>query len=112
MGVFTKEKDPEVGYDTASYENPSIAAENVVHKDDDLYSGDGWYSKLQRAAGKLGVEARGIERVPEDERTDTSASKMATVVSGKDIYLIQTKAARCRPVQGCSLLPFLVVSVS
>jgi len=84
MGVFTsptKEKDPEEGYDvgTGSY-NVSSIAENVVRKDD-FYAGDSWYAKLQRVAGKLGVEERGIERVPSDERTDTSGSKMATMVS-------------------------------
>ncbi|KAJ5765050.1 hypothetical protein N7520_004609 [Penicillium odoratum] len=34
--------------------------------------GDSLYAKLQRFAGKLNVEQRGIERVPENERTDTS----------------------------------------
>lgn len=33
--------------------------------------GDSLYAKLQRFAGKYGVEQRGIERVPENERTDT-----------------------------------------
>lgn len=32
--------------------------------------GDGWYAKLQRLAGRFNIEQRGIERVPEDERTD------------------------------------------
>lgn len=32
--------------------------------------GDSWYAKAQRVAGKLHVEQRGIERVPEDERTE------------------------------------------
>lgn len=32
--------------------------------------GNSWYAKLQRIAGKYGVEQRGIERVPEYERTD------------------------------------------
>lgn len=32
--------------------------------------GNTWYAKLQRIAGKYGVEQRGIERVPENERTD------------------------------------------
>lgn len=32
--------------------------------------GDTMYAKLQRLAGKLKIEQRGIERVPEDERTD------------------------------------------
>ena len=30
--------------------------------------GDGLYARVQRLAGKLHVEQRGIERVPEDER--------------------------------------------
>lgn len=34
--------------------------------------GDSLYAKLQRFAGKLNVEQRGIERVPDNERTDTS----------------------------------------
>ncbi|KAJ5556257.1 hypothetical protein N7513_002098 [Penicillium frequentans] len=34
--------------------------------------GDSMYARLQRLAGKLNVEQRGIERVPENERTDTS----------------------------------------
>ena len=32
--------------------------------------GNSLYAKLQRFAGKFGVEQRGIERVPENERTD------------------------------------------
>jgi hypothetical protein len=32
--------------------------------------GNTWNAKLQRLAGKFNVEQRGIERVPEDERTD------------------------------------------
>jgi hypothetical protein len=32
--------------------------------------GNTWTAKLQRLAGKYNVEQRGIERVPEDERTD------------------------------------------
>ncbi|KAL3706817.1 Purine-cytosine permease fcy21 [Talaromyces marneffei ATCC 18224] len=34
--------------------------------------GNSWYAKMQRFAGKLNVEQRGIERVPDNERTDTS----------------------------------------
>ncbi|KZF24416.1 purine-cytosine permease [Xylona heveae TC161] len=34
--------------------------------------GNGFYAKVQRLAGKLKIEQRGIERVPEDERNDTS----------------------------------------
>lgn len=34
--------------------------------------GDSMYARIQRIAGKFNVEQRGIERVPENERTDTS----------------------------------------
>ncbi|KAJ5604830.1 hypothetical protein N7510_009984 [Penicillium lagena] len=34
--------------------------------------GNSWYARIQRVAGRFHVEQRGIERVPENERTDTS----------------------------------------
>ncbi|CDM27736.1 hypothetical protein DTO013E5_4445 [Penicillium roqueforti] len=34
--------------------------------------GNSLYAKIQRLAGKLNIEQRGVERVPEHERTDTS----------------------------------------
>lgn len=46
--------------------------------------GDNWYGKMQRLARKFKVEQRGIERVPEDERTDTgfrSLLNVSTMVS-------------------------------
>ncbi|KAF2707998.1 hypothetical protein K504DRAFT_468390 [Pleomassaria siparia CBS 279.74] len=42
--------------------------------------GDGMYAKLQRLAGRFNVEQRGIERVPEDERDDTSLLNVGTMV--------------------------------
>lgn len=39
------------------------------------------YGRINRFVSKFKVEARGIERVPEDERVDTSLSHAATVVS-------------------------------
>ena len=42
--------------------------------------GNTTYAKIQRAAGKLFIEQRGIERVPEDERTDKTLSKAGTMV--------------------------------
>ncbi|KAF2006391.1 purine-cytosine permease [Amniculicola lignicola CBS 123094] len=41
--------------------------------------GNGVTAKLQRLAGKFHVEQRGIERVPEDERDDTSLLNVATM---------------------------------
>lgn len=43
--------------------------------------GNSLYARVQRAVGKFGVEQRGIERVPEDERTDTNLRKVGTMVS-------------------------------
>jgi len=53
--------------------------ENAVHKSD-FTTGNSVYAKLQRLAGKFGVEQRGIERVPSDERTDTSMTQVGTLV--------------------------------
>jgi hypothetical protein len=46
--------------------------------------GESWYAKVQRLAGKLHVEQRGIERVPENERYDTSLLNVGTMVRGVD----------------------------
>jgi hypothetical protein len=43
-------------------------------------AGDTLYYKLQRFAGRYGLEQRGIERVPEEERTDKSTMKVGTMV--------------------------------
>lgn len=43
-------------------------------------AGDSLYHKLQRFAGKMNMEQRGIERVPENERTDTNTYKIGTMV--------------------------------
>lgn len=42
--------------------------------------GDSLYAKMQRFAGKLNVEQRGVERVPENERTDTSLLNVGSMV--------------------------------
>ena len=54
----------------------------AVHSEMFTY-GDTTYAKLQRFAGKFNIEQRGIERVPEDERTDTGLSKIGTLVRRK-----------------------------
>lgn len=42
--------------------------------------GNSMYAKIQRIAGKFNVEQRGIERVPESERTDTSYFNIGSMV--------------------------------
>ena len=42
--------------------------------------GDSTYAKIQRFAGKYKIEQRGIERVPENERTDKNLHQIGTMV--------------------------------
>lgn len=42
--------------------------------------GNSLYAKLQRLGGKIKVEQRGIERVPEDERMDDSYWNIGSMV--------------------------------
>jgi hypothetical protein len=42
--------------------------------------GESLYAKVQRLAGRFHVEQRGIERVPENERYDTSLLNVGTMV--------------------------------
>lgn len=51
----------------------AVAAETFV-------IGDSFYARAQRLAGKFGVEQRGVERVPSDERTDAGMSQIGTLV--------------------------------
>lgn len=74
------EKDIEVGekpqYHDGSDEGGAVRGEALI-------TGNSWYHRMMRKAGKYGVEARGIERVPEDERTDNKHPYLnsATMVS-------------------------------
>ena len=67
--------DPEKMHGAPIYtdEAPAVAGEVFV-------TGDTLYARIQRAVTKLGVEPRGIERVPENERTDTNLMKVGTMV--------------------------------
>ena len=42
--------------------------------------GNSVYAKIQRFAGKLNIEQRGVERVPEHEQTDTSYLNIGSMV--------------------------------
>ncbi|KAJ5143883.1 uncharacterized protein N7515_002670 [Penicillium bovifimosum] len=67
------EKAPEVNTDSES--NPTKPFDNASDgavPGESFEYGDSLYAKIQRLAGKLNIEQRGVERVPESERTDTS----------------------------------------
>lgn len=56
-----------------------IAREPTVPAED-LEKGDSMYARLARIGTKMKVEVRGIERVPENERTDTSYWNIGSMV--------------------------------
>lgn len=49
--------------------------------------GDSIYAKIQRIAGKLNIEQRGVERVPDSERNDTSYLNVGSMVCSCNNYL-------------------------
>lgn len=61
------EKHPELA--SESKQSP-VVEEGSVIPGESFEIGDIFYAKLQRLAGKYNIEQRGIERVPESERTD------------------------------------------
>ncbi|KAJ5666153.1 uncharacterized protein N7477_008601 [Penicillium maclennaniae] len=69
------EKAPQVdnSYESRSNETTKVYdhSTNAVPGESFEY-GNSLYAKIQRLAGKLNVEQRGIERVPPEEQTDTS----------------------------------------
>lgn len=76
-------------YDVASYSPngtdaekgpPIYTSEAPAVPTEVFLTGDTLYAKIQRAVFQFGVEPRGIERVPENERTDTNLMKVGTMV--------------------------------
>lgn len=56
-----------------------IVEENIIRKHQ-FGDGNGLYAKLQRFAGSHGIEQRGIERVPSDERSMSGILPVALMV--------------------------------
>jgi hypothetical protein len=85
MGPFSKKQDD---VEASTAEKPVYGTENDSGEfipDDGAVAaetfvlGDSWYAKTQRLAGKFGVEQRGIERVPSDERSTAHISQVGTM---------------------------------
>lgn len=81
--VFPHEHDVEAG-EKPRVTNKTSSTDYIV--DDGVVSatlftlGNSRYARIQRIAGKFGVEQRGIERVPSCERSDTSMLQTGTLV--------------------------------
>lgn len=76
------EKAPQVDnttYDSNSNDTRDNVSDGAVPGESFEY-GNSLYAKIQRIAGKFDVEQRGVERVPESERTDTSYLNIGSMV--------------------------------
>ncbi|KAK8103916.1 purine-cytosine permease [Apiospora kogelbergensis] len=71
----TGDRDTGTGTDT---ETCYVGSGNAV-PEEDFAAGDSLYARIQKIAGRFGVEQRGIERVPSDERTKESMSEVGTM---------------------------------
>lgn len=59
--------------------NGHLVTEDGAVPGESFVYGNSLYAKCQRIAGKFHVEQRGIERVPEDERTDVGFKSLLNV---------------------------------
>jgi hypothetical protein len=76
------EKAPQVNNGVASEtsnDRYDSASDNAVPGESFEY-GNSTYAKIQRFAGKFHIEQRGVERVPDSERTDTSYLNIGSMV--------------------------------
>lgn len=76
------EKHPETGVGSvpSEHQSPSPLEDGAVPGESFIY-GDSLYAKAQRAAAKFNIEVRGIERVPEEERTETGLRALLNVAT-------------------------------
>jgi hypothetical protein len=84
MGPFEKPQDYDAErvvekHPSANGSSEFVPDEGAIHAETFII-GDSLYAKVHRFAGRFGVENRGIERVPSDERTDIGMSKIGTMV--------------------------------
>lgn len=89
--------DPDIEKNRPIYGGDDTAVPTVVFTE-----GNTTYAKLQRFAGRFSIEQRGIERVPEDERTDKSLANVGTLVRDKFRFdcgslLMRELSSGCRP---------------
>lgn len=79
MGPFTTKKEADVEAQEKTVDNINYVPDDGAVAAETFVVGDSWYAKTQRLAGKLGVEQRGIERVPSDERSNAPVSQVGTM---------------------------------
>ncbi|ESZ93640.1 putative Purine-cytosine permease fcyB [Sclerotinia borealis F-4128] len=82
---FPKERgyDPEIAQanqttTSSDQDFPLHPKETAIHSSS-LQEGSTWYAKAHRYTSRFGVESRGIERVPSDERSTAGMSQIGTL---------------------------------
>lgn len=81
MALLGEKKDVESNGEQSVEDVPAEYTDEGAVRKSDFTAGNSTYAKLQRFAGRFGIEQRGIERVPRDEQTETHMSKIGTLVS-------------------------------
>lgn len=71
----------ETTYPDEKHRSSIVPDETGAVHGETFVTGNSFYARFQRLVTRFGVEARGIERVPEDERTDKNTFKVGTMVS-------------------------------
>jgi NCS1 nucleoside transporter family len=86
-----------------------IPDDGAVHAET-FVIGDSWYARTQRLAGKFGVEQRGIERVPSDERDTAHISQVGTMwLSANMVVSSFAIGALAYPVFGLGFVDTILV---
>lgn len=80
MGLKSKYTLEAADVEQQSRHSQLYSPENIAVPKSAFSEGDSLYAKIQRVAGRFSIEQRGIERVPEDERTDTNLANVGTMV--------------------------------
>ncbi|RAL67993.1 hypothetical protein DID88_008717 [Monilinia fructigena] len=83
--TFPKERDydPEIAQatkaTTSSDQTLPFSLKEIDIHSSSLQEGSTWYAKAHRYTSRFGVESRGIERVPSDERSTAGMSQIGTL---------------------------------
>lgn len=82
VDVEKRGADAEVSSGSSNHKAPPgvVTAEEGAVPGESFVYGNSLYAKIQRLAGRFNIEQRGIERVPENERNDTSLLNVGTMV--------------------------------
>ncbi|EKG13192.1 Permease cytosine/purines uracil thiamine allantoin [Macrophomina phaseolina MS6] len=81
VDVEKRGADAEVSSGSSNHKAPPgvVTAEEGAVPGESFVYGNSLYAKIQRLAGRFNIEQRGIERVPENERNDTSLLNVGTM---------------------------------